>query len=432
MQSSSRAMQSSSAEDPLTTRAERAMQSAPDDPLAIVLPYSIGARRKIRRKQKLWQQEERRQQQIIAPDEDEDDGRPPLCAEFAARRAAAGWPVPCSLPAEMLVERVYNYDTSAHPLVALLAAVVESDAASLPRLHEDEEVRQWLERPKLTTLGLNPVDRRFKASGGFRKNPSLHSAYIAFLREVVLPTLPHDPQGYLYQKEPNLRCHLPGTGRQLVLRHCDADYFHQPHELNYWLPCTPAYGSNLLWVESAPGRADYRAMELDVGDLLRFYGNQCDHYSLPNETGVTRLSLDFRIVRRSDFVSDYPGSVMSDGKPRFGEGGFFGHLHSSCENEPSAGYASPPSSPPPCSLPPSPPATPQEEEEDDDDELLLNEQLGAAMKAIAMAKRRRDQHAGELRPSRGVKSSWRTPLRVYVTPSARRGYVDSWLVVRDV
>ena len=47
MQSSSRAMQSSSAEDPLTTRAERAMQSAPDDPLAIVLPYSIGARRKI-------------------------------------------------------------------------------------------------------------------------------------------------------------------------------------------------------------------------------------------------------------------------------------------------------------------------------------------------------------------------------------------------
>ena len=68
----------------------------------------------------------------------------------------------------------------------------------------------------------------------------------------------------------------------------------------------------------------------------------------------------------------------------------------------------------------------------EDDELLLNEQLGAAMKAIAMAKRRRDQHAGELRPSRGVKSSWRTPLRVYVTPSARRGYVDSWLVVRDV
>ena len=327
---------------------------------------------------------------------------------------------------------VYNYDTSAHPLVALLAAVVESDAASLPRLHEDEEVRQWLERPKLTTLGLNPVDRRFKASGGFRKNPSLHSAYIAFLREVVLPTLPHDPQGYLYQKEPNLRCHLPGTGRQLVLRHCDADYFHQPHELNYWLPCTPAYGSNSLWVESAPGRADYRAMELDVGDLLRFYGNQCDHYSLPNETGVTRLSLDFASYGGVTLLVTIRAVSCRTAKPRFGEGGFFGHLHSSCENEPSAGYASPPSSPPPCSLPPSPPATPQEEEEDDDDELLLNEQLGAAMKAIAMAKRRRDQHAGELRPSRGVKCSWRTPLRVYVTPSARRGYVDSWLVVRDV
>jgi hypothetical protein len=45
----------------------------------------------------------------------------------------------------------------------------------------------------------------------------------------------------------------PGTKRQHVLRHCDADYFHQPHELNFWLPCTPAYGSNTRWLESEPG-----------------------------------------------------------------------------------------------------------------------------------------------------------------------------------
>ena len=111
-----------------------------------------------------------------------------------------------------------------------------------------------------------------------------------------------------------------------MLRHCDADYFHQPHEINYWLPCTPTFGSNTLHVESAPGRADYRPMELQVGELLRFFGHQCDHFSLPNESGVTRLSLDFRVVPRSRFRECYPGSHKPDGSPRFGVNAFFAVL----------------------------------------------------------------------------------------------------------
>ena len=64
-----------------------------------------------------------------------------------------------------------------------------------------------------------------------------------------------------------------------------------------------------------------------------------------------------------------------------------------------------------------------------DDEL--NEQLGEALKAIAAARRRRDQRSEELRPHRGVRVSWRRSLRVYVTPSPRKQLIDSWLVVSD-
>ena len=66
---------------------------------------------------------------------------------------------------------------------------------------------------------------------------------------------------------------------------------------------------------------------------------------------------------------------------------------------------------------------------DSDDEL--NDQLGAAMKAIAAEKRRRDQNAEEMRPQRGVRTSWRRSVLTYVKPRARRKYVESWIVATD-
>ena len=66
----------------------------------------------------------------------------------------------------------------------------------------------------------------------------------------------------------------------------------------------------------------------------------------------------------------------------------------------------------------------------DGEEDELNEQLGAAMKAIAAAKRRRDQGPKEIRPERGVRVAWRTTLRVYVTPSSSRDRTN-WIVAPD-
>ena len=143
---------------------------------------------------------------------------------------------------------MHTYDIGAHPLVAQLAASVGAEASELADLHRATDVRRWLDRENPRRLGLNPIDQRFKAAGGGRQNAALQACYVRFLQEVVAPLVP-DAEGLLYQREPNLRCHLPGTGRSLVLRHCDADYHHQPNELNFWLPCTDAYASNALWVE---------------------------------------------------------------------------------------------------------------------------------------------------------------------------------------
>ena len=44
-------------------------------------------------------------------------------------------------------------------------------------------------------------------------------------------------------------------------------------------------------------------MELCSGQALRFNGNKCRHYTLPNSTPHTRVSFDFRVVPKQLYRS---------------------------------------------------------------------------------------------------------------------------------
>ena len=48
-------------------------------------------------------------------------------------------------------------------------------------------------------------------------------------------------------------------------------------------------------------------MEMDIGTGLRFWGNQCRHYTDPNRTDSTRVSFDFRVVPRQLWRGDTCG-----------------------------------------------------------------------------------------------------------------------------
>lgn len=158
-----------------------------------------------------------------------------------------------------------------------------------------------------------------KASGSGHRGPStciiqrwLHKSprhraefdavYMRFLREVVLKEV-GDPEGLLFQRVPTFRCHVAGsapTGRL----HADADYGHQPAELNFWLPLTRASGANSLHAESSPGAGDFAPFELEYGECQRFWGARCRHHTVMNNSERTRVSIDFRVVPRSAHVPD--------------------------------------------------------------------------------------------------------------------------------
>jgi hypothetical protein len=74
------------------------------------------------------------------------------------------------------------------------------------------------------------------------------------------------------------------TFRSLGRMHNDAEYAHQPGEVNFWLPLSECNPENSMWLESAPGRADWRPILLSPGGLPSL--SHSGSGSLQSEPGV--------------------------------------------------------------------------------------------------------------------------------------------------
>ena len=42
---------------------------------------------------------------------------------------------------------------------------------------------------------------------------------------------------------------------------------------------------------------------------MRFWGNQCEHYTVANTSGSTRVSFDFRVIPRSRYTNAFNGYI---------------------------------------------------------------------------------------------------------------------------
>jgi len=121
-----------------------------------------------------------------------------------------------------------------------------------------------------------------------------------------------------YQFPPTLRVHQAQDPRFRRL-HRDAEYGHQAGELNYWMPLTDASaGRSSLWVESEPEKGDLHQLELECGQIARFYGVHCHHKAPPNETDYCRVSMDFRIAPSACYDTGW--SFWKQGKKKIDHG----------------------------------------------------------------------------------------------------------------
>lgn len=146
------------------------------------------------------------------------------------------------------------------------------------------------------------------------------SVYRSFLKEVVQPVY---GESLVYQAKPTFRVHLPNNVA-VGEWHKDGDYNHQRSEINYWMPFTKAFGNNTIWIESEEDKADYQPYDVENGEVLVFNGSFLKHGNKPNDTGVCRVSVDFRIIPYSQYQSVQAQS--SHLKLKFEIGGYYSLL----------------------------------------------------------------------------------------------------------
>lgn len=112
----------------------------------------------------------------------------------------------------------------------------------------------------------------------------------------------------IYQSRPTFRVHAP-ENIAVAKWHKDKAYNHSANEINIFLPLTNAFDTNTIWAESEEDKGDYAPMNANYGEYYIWNGANLLHGNKKNETGVSRVSLDFRFIFPENF--NYSGSSVT-------------------------------------------------------------------------------------------------------------------------
>ncbi|MDR7320777.1 MULTISPECIES: 2OG-Fe(II) oxygenase family protein [Catenuloplanes] len=188
--------------------------------------------------------------------------------------------------------RLVRYDTGRYPFAALAARAFEVD--DLGRLHDKPGLYDdGAGRPTYQdNVALRTQLRDRLADLGFG------TVYTALMREVVAPIF---GCGLAFSRNPQLRVHLAG-GPSASAWHTDHQVLHRTDQINAWLPFVDAWGTNTLWVESDYGTHDYAPVPVRYGEILLFDGTFLMHGSVANDSGHTRVGMDFRFAPKQPGV----------------------------------------------------------------------------------------------------------------------------------
>jgi len=112
-----------------------------------------------------------------------------------------------------------------------------------------------------------------------------------------------DEEQFIFQTSPSIRLQFPG--RKTLWFHADADEEgrHPLGELNFIVPLTAMRDTAALHIETQPGVGDFKPLNVQPGELLRFSGNLCRHGTYVNEENYTRVSLDFRAMESRTYCT---------------------------------------------------------------------------------------------------------------------------------
>ncbi len=157
------------------------------------------------------------------------------------------------------------------------------------------------------------LHKRFYAD--IKTNPQFKRLYCALIKDIYTHILPEE-EYMIYQSFPSVRFQFPNN--MAVPPHYDSDHIgcHPLGEKNFLLPITEMSGSRRLFVESEPRKEDFQGIDLEYGELFHFNGNTCTHYNQKNTDDILRISLDFRVLKRADYIHYIESGKITTTNPR--------------------------------------------------------------------------------------------------------------------
>ena len=145
--------------------------------------------------------------------------------------------------------------------------------------------------------------------------------YSKFILEVVKPL--YNEEQIVYQAIPTFRVAYPNN---IAVGEWHKDKFYRDitwaedvHEDNFFLPFTEAFGTNTIWVESEEDKGDFAPMNCSYGELIQWDGSNLTHGNKINKTEMTRISVDFRVIKYSNYKPSEHGSINTKSKFQIGE-----------------------------------------------------------------------------------------------------------------
>jgi hypothetical protein len=202
----------------------------------------------------------------------------------------------------------FKYDTREYDFQGVLCKIFDDWSQPIETLHNYFNNSESLKQITIDEDTKTIFHKKYYNSPHYEE---LLNLYYTFVREVVLPLFKDDEE-FVVQKDPAFRINLPnntalgfrpnmGDPEDKIGIHCDADYAHPEGEINFMLTFGKQYGNNSCFVETAPGSEDYYPIEMEFGEFVSFYGNKCRHFNRVNNTGVSRISIDFRVMPISKY-----------------------------------------------------------------------------------------------------------------------------------
>lgn len=204
--------------------------------------------------------------------------------------------------ARLHTQHKLTYDVSQFPLHTALAQLLH--LTSLENLHD--EIDDFDTSPEAHARVVAAKETLLAPLADADAAAPLNALYEELTRTVVVPHIMEQLEAtdqrhrcverVLFAATPTIRVQHP-SALPTIRPHCDAQYSVPEGALNLWLPLTRANAAAAsLWAESEAGSGDFAPLRAELGEIVRFDGRRCVHYTVPNSSGRTRISFDFRVV----------------------------------------------------------------------------------------------------------------------------------------